>query len=250
MPSFKTLSGDRPTVWAHRGASGHAPENTMEAYRLAMEMGADGVEIDVRFSKDGHIVICHDNVIDRVSNGQGAVESYTLDELKQFDFGCKFYDGDRRGIRIPSLDELYEMIQGNTFMVNVEIKSEAPEMPAALIQKARAFGVEKQIVYSCFNHLQLARLLELDPSALVAPLYGSTLLHMDEYAERMGAWAIHPFQKALTTFPTLAADCHAKGILVNPWTVNSENDLRFCIEAGADGIITNYPDRAVALLNE
>ena len=250
MTNFKTLSGARPWVWAHRGASGHAPENTMEAFKLALEMNADGVEIDVYFSRDGEIVICHDEKIDRTSNGQGEITGYTLAELKQFDFGCKFYDGERRGIRIPTLDELYDLVKKTGLKVNVEVKSASPEMPAALIAKAREYGVEDLIYYSCFNHLQLARLLELDPITRVAPLYSSTLLHMDEYAVRMGAWAIHPSQKAITTFPTLPADCHDKGVLINPWTVNSEDDLRRCIEAGADGLITNYPDRAWAILNE
>ena len=250
MATYKTLSGERPWIWAHRGASGHAPENTMEAFLLALEMGADGVEIDVYFSKDREIVICHDSKIDRTSNGQGTIGEYTLDELKQFDFGCKFYNGERRGIRIPTLEELYKTVAETDLKVNVEVKDECPNICEALLEKARKYGVEDKIYYSCFNHLQLARLLELDPSARVAPLYGQTLLHMDEYAARMGAWAIHPTQKAITTFPSLAEDCHKKGVLVNPWTVNSEEELRRCIEAGADGIITNYPDRAAAILGQ
>ena len=250
MAGFNTLSGERPWIWAHRGASGHAPENTMEAFRLALEMGADGVEIDVYFSRDGEIVICHDHLIDRTSNGQGSIGEYTLSELKQFDFGCKFYEGERKGIRIPALDELYKMVKETGLKVNVEVKDDSPEMPAALIQKAREYGVEDLIYYSCFNHLQLARLLELDSSTRVAPLYSSTLLHMDEYAVRMGAWAIHPSQKAIMTFPALPADCHAKGVLINPWTVNGEEAIRNCIKAGVDGIITNYPDRVSAILKE
>ena len=222
----------------------------MEAFLLALEMGADGVEIDVYFSKDREIVICHDSKIDRTSNGQGTIGEYTLDELKQFDFGCKFYNGERRGIRIPTLEELYKTVAETDLKVNVEVKDECPNICEALLEKARKYGVEDKIYYSCFNHLQLARLLELDPSARVAPLYGQTLLHMDEYAARMGAWAIHPTQKAITTFPSLAEDCHKKGVLVNPWTVNSEEELRRCIEAGADGIITNYPDRAAAILGQ
>ena len=248
MAAYRTLSGERPWIWAHRGASGHAPENTMEAFLLALEMGADGVEIDVQFTKDGHIVICHDAKIERTSNGQGEVKSYTLDELKQFDFGCKFYNDERRGIRIPTLDELYKTVSETGLKVNVEIKAASPLMPQALIEKAREYGVEHLVCYSCFNHLQLERVLEADPSSRVAPLYNQTLLHMDEYAVRMGAWAIHPDQKALRTFPSLIDDCHEKGVLVNTWTVNDEEDLRFCINAGADGIITNYPDRAMAQL--
>ena len=248
--SYQTLSGNRPWIWAHRGASGYAPENTMEAFLLALEMGVDGVEIDVHFTKDGHIVICHDSKIDRTSNGQGEIKYYTLDELKQFDFGCRFYNDERRGIRIPTLDELYKMIKETNLKVNVEVKAESSYMPAKLIQKAREYGVEHLIYYSSFNHLQLVRVLEADPSARVAPLYGQSLLHMDEYAARMRAWAIHPAQKAITTFPTLVEDCHKKGVLVNPWTVNGEEAIRFCFDAGCDSVITNYPDRAAAILGK
>ena len=104
----KTLT-ERPLVIAHRGASAYAPENTMEAFRLAVDMKADGIEIDVHFSKDGHIMVLHDEKIDRTSNGQGKVTDYTLEELKFFDFGCKFKNA-YTGTKIPTLDELYEML--------------------------------------------------------------------------------------------------------------------------------------------
>ena len=248
MKSFQTLSGDRPWIWAHRGASGYAPENTMEAFRLAHEMGADGVEIDVYFSKDGQIVICHDEKMDRVSNGQGSVTEYTVEELKVFDFGCKFYAGERRGIKIATLDELYAYAHEVGLKINVEVKSGSPDMPAALVSKARQYGVEDLIYYSSFNHAQLTRLQEVDPTVRVAPLYSQSLVYMDEYAERLGAWAIHPSYNMLTIFPSLVEDCHKKGILVNPWTANSEESIRACVEAGADGIISNYPDRVRAAI--
>ena len=250
MKSFKTLSGNRPWIWAHRGASAYAPENTMEAFRLAHEMGADGVEIDVYFSRDGQIVICHDEKMDRVSNGQGSVTDYTVEELKVFDFGCKFY-GERRGIKIATIDELYAFAHETGLKINVEVKSASPDMPAALIAKAREYDVEDLIYYSSFHHLQLVRLSALDPSVRVAPLYSQVLVNMEDYAEKMGAWAVHPlFTIPMLTIPSLIEDCHKKGVLVNPWTANNENDIRFCVEAGADGIISNYPDRVRAAIEE
>lgn len=250
MSEYKTLSGKRPFVWAHRGASGYAPENTMEAFEMAMEMNADGVEIDVHFSSDGKIIICHDEKIDRVSNGQGSVTEYTLEELKAFDFGYKFYTGERKGIKVPALDELYSLFKNNNMVVNVEVKSGNAHIAAALVNKAKEFGMSERVVYSSFNHLQLKRLLDVDSSVKVAPLYSASWLNMDKYAENMNAFAIHPNMDQIRKFPTLVEDCHKKGVWVNSWTVNSDNDIAEMIAAGCDAIITNYPDRVLAQLDK
>lgn len=248
MGIYKTLSGNRPLVWAHRGASGYAPENTMEAFEKAIEMNADGIEIDVYFSLDGQIVICHDDKIDRVSNGQGVVTEYTLGELKNFDFGYKFYKGEKRGIRIPTLDELYSLYSSCELSINIEVKSSNADMPLALVKKTAEFGMSDRIIYSSFNHLQLQRIRDIDPNARIAPLYSGNWLNMDRYAENMGACAIHPNDAQILTFPTLVEDCHQKGICVNCWTVNSEERAAEMINAGCDAIITNYPDRVFSKL--
>lgn len=250
MSQYNTLSGKRPLVWAHRGASGYAPENTVEAFQLAVDMKADGIETDVYFTADRKIIICHDEKIDRVSNGQGSVTEYTVEELKKFDFGCKFFNGERKGIRIATLDELYDLYRSNDMEINVEIKSADAEMPAALIKTAAEFGISERVVYSSFNHLQLKRILDIDGGARVAPLYSANWLNMDKYAENMGAFAIHPHMAQVRAFATLVEDCHRKGIAVNPWTVNSEDDIADMIKAGSDAIITNYPDRVLDQLNK
>ena len=246
MSEYKTLTGNRPLVWAHRGASGYAPENTMEAFQKAIDMNADGIEIDVYFSADEKIVICHDEKIDRVSNGQGSVTQYTVEELKAFDFGCKFYFGERRGIKIATLDELYSLYKTCNLSINVEVKSGDSEMPVALVNKAKEYGISERIVYSSFNHLQLERILEIDKAARIAPLYSGNWLNMDKYAENMKAYAIHPHMAQINTFSTLVEDCHKKGICVNPWTVNDDSAIAEMIAAGCDAIITNYPDRVIS----
>jgi glycerophosphoryl diester phosphodiesterase len=246
--NYKTLSGNRPLVWAHRGASGYLPENTMEAFEKAIEMNADGIEIDVHFSLDGQIVICHDDKIDRVSNGQGSVTEYTVNELKNFDFGCKFYNGERKGIKIPTLDELYSLYKTCDLSINIEIKTSNADMPLALVEKAKEFGMSERIVYSSFNHLQLKRVLDVDKSAKVAPLYSASWLNMEKYAEEMGAFAIHPIYDQIRVFPDLVERCHSKGICVNPWTLNSEEAIKDMMSAGCDAIITNYPDKVINLL--
>lgn len=248
MSEYKTLSGKRPLVWAHRGASGYAPENTMEAFERAIDMKADGIEIDVYFSADKKIVICHDEKIDRVSNGQGKVTEYTLEELKKFDFGCKFYFGERRGIKIATLGELFSLYKSCDLSINIEVKSGNEEMPLALVDKAKEYGISERIIYSSFNHLQLQRILEINKSARVAPLYSGNWLNMDKYAENMNAFAIHPHMDQIRNFQSLVEDCHKKGIAVNPWTVNENDSISEMIAAGCDAIITNYPDRVIAQL--
>ena len=103
-------------VWAHRGASAYAPENTLEAFRLAAEMGADGVELDVQLSRDGELVVAHDETIDRVSNGTGYIKDYTLAQLKKLSFNRLFPDF--KDARIPTLKEVYELLKPAGLTVN------------------------------------------------------------------------------------------------------------------------------------
>jgi len=107
-------------VWAHRGASGYAPENTLPAFALAVEQGADGVELDIQLTKDGQIVVIHDETIDRVSNGSGWVKDYTLSQLKKFNFNKTFPE--YGFVTIPTLEEVYDLLKDTGLTVNVELK--------------------------------------------------------------------------------------------------------------------------------
>ena len=243
----KTLT-ERTLVIAHRGASAYSPENTMEAFRLAVDMKADGIEIDVHFSKDGHIMVLHDEKIDRTSNGQGKVTDYTLEELKFFDFGCKFKNA-YTGTKIPTLDELYELLLTNDMILNIEIKTSDPKMPRALYEITKKYGLEDRIIYSSFDHLQLARMLEVNKDAFVAPLYSFNMLNAWDYAENMKALASHPNYKQITVnFPEYVEKCHEKGIRVHPWTCDAPEVITALAEAGCDAIITNVPDKAREVL--
>ena len=111
---------NKTKVWAHRGASGEAPENTLEAFELALKQGADGLELDVHISKDGHLIVMHDEQVDRTTNGTGQIRRMTLKELKALNAGTK-----EQPMEIPTLDEIYAWAQHNTMEINVEIKSDA-----------------------------------------------------------------------------------------------------------------------------
>ncbi len=239
----KTLT-EKTLVVAHRGASAYAPENTMEAFRLAADMKADGIEIDVHFSKDGHIVIIHDEKIDRTSNGQGKVTDYTLDELKFFDFGYKF-NGGVKGVKIPTLNELYDFLLTNDMILNIEIKSGDPKLPAALDELTKKYGLEDRIIYSSFNHLQLKRMLDVNKDAFVAPLYSFNMLNAWDYAENMNALASHPNYSQITVnFADYVDRCHEKGIRVHPWTCDDPEIIKLLADKGCDAVITNVPDKA------
>ena len=236
------LKTTRPLVWAHRGACAYAPENTMEAFQLAIDMKADGIEIDVHLSKDGRIMVLHDAKIDRTSNGQGLVTDYTMEELKAFDFGYHFYNGERRGIKIPTLDELYELYSKTDMTINIEIKSVDPEIVPKLVELTAKYGMTEKVIYSSFNHYQLLNIHKVDPSLPIAPLYGNQLVNMWDYTANMGACAVHPNGRFLLDDADYFAKCAERNVAVNAWTINNADEALRLAALGANAIITNVPD--------
>lgn len=241
----------RTFVWAHRGACGapigsspaaNVPENTMPSFELAAELKADGVETDVHFSKDGKIVLMHDAKLDRTSNGQGLVTDYTFDELQVFDFGIKI-GKEFKGTRIPTMDDLFELCRRTGMIVNVEIKSTDPLMPAALDECAKRHNMQDGVLYSSFDHEQLARMLRVNPSAFVAPLYGFNMVKAWDYTANLGARATHPRDNQLTLYPEYVEKCHELGIRVHPWTVDDPDLAVKYAAMGVDAVITNQPAR-------
>lgn len=238
---------EKTLILAHRGASGYAPENTMEAFELAVKMGADGIELDVHFTADGEVVICHDEKIDRTSNGQGLVTDYMLSELKTFDFGYRFNGEKRTGVKIPTLDEVYELISPLDMLVNVEIKSADPKIIKACDTIAKRHAMRDKVIYSSFNHFQIQKAKEIIENAFIAPLYNFNMLNPWNYCLDIGAKATHPKQTQIKLIKDYVKDCHDRGIRVHTWTVNTKEDMEFLLNEGVDAIITNYPDIAIRI---
>jgi glycerophosphoryl diester phosphodiesterase len=242
----------RPTqIWAHRGASGHAPENTLTAFRMAAEMGADGVELDVQLTRDGRLIVIHDESIDRVSDGAGPVASYGLAELKRFNFNKK---GITKPLfmEAPTLEEVCEALSGTGLVVNIELKTglcfyEGIEEKAADV--VRAYNMEERVIYSSFNHYSVLRMKERAPAARTGLLFGGGVIVAAEACERLGITAAHPDMSALR-YPGLIRDAKARGVKLHAWTANEDADLRFCFESGVDAVITNFPDRALRIRGE
>lgn len=229
---------------AHRGFSGYYPENTMLAFRKAVETGCDGIETDLHMTKDGVIVICHDEKIDRTTDGTGFIGNYTYEELSKFDAGIKYGEHFKRE-RIPSIDEFLNYVKDKNLLINFELKNNIilyKELEKKVIQKVYDFGMERNIILSSFNHYSMIRVKEIDSSIKTGLLYEATLYKVDEYAEMVGADALHPFYPAIMD-KIVVEDIKKKGIIINAYTVNDEEDMKKLIRLGIDGIITNYPDK-------
>ena len=238
-------------IQAHRGASAYRPENTMEAFSLAIEQKADGIELDVHLTKDGEIVVAHDERLERVSDGTGYINSYTLKELRAFDFG-KTIPGSQV-CRIPALHELFDLVKPTPLMLNIELKTTEllyPELPGKLVSLAQKYGMGERIIYSSFNHYSLLEIRKIESSARIGLLYNLGLVDPWIYANHVKADAIHPHFHVISSLPETVTRCHENGIRVNVWTANSPEDLKKMLQCGVDAIITNYPDIAIKCREE
>ena len=237
-----------PLIWAHRGASGTAPENTLPAFQLAAEMGADGVELDVQMTRDGELVICHDETVDRTSNAKGWIRDFTLAELKKLDFcgGNLAWEG----ARIPTLEEVLELLEPTGLTMNIEMKTGIvfyEGMAEKTLETVERMGWKDRVIYSSFNHETLRRIRELDAEARTGVLYADGLVDPAAYGRALGANALHPALYNLQ-YPGFFEACAQYGLDVNVWTVNSEEHLRMCRREGIHAVITNYPDKARRIL--
>lgn len=246
---MKTLT-DKTLIFAHRGASAYEPDNTMEAFELATKMGADGIELDVRLTKDGQVVIFHDSTLDRMTNMRGTIPEYTLAELKAMDFGYGFFKNKRTNYKIATLDEVYELVAPLDIVVNVEIKEKTPEIIGVCAEIAKRHNMQDKLIYSCFNHYQIRKVKEQIPDAFIAPLHAFNLLDPWDYCLKIGAKATHPDKAVLKQEPDFVKNCHDNGIRVHTWTVDEPEDIQLCLDMGVDVIMTNHPDVAVEMRNK
>lgn len=236
-------------IIAHRGFSGKYPENTMLAFSKAVEIGADGIELDVHFTKDGEIVIIHDETIDRTTDGTGFVRDYTYEELSRFNAYGRF-EGQFEFQRIPTLREYFELVKDvEGFITNIELKTgifEYEGIEKAVIDLVKEFGLEDRTILSSFNHFTVMRCKEYEPSIKTGFLVESWIIGMGEYTKSHGIDCVHPIFVNLK--PELYAEMKNAGREVNTWTVNEYEDIRRLADMGVDALIGNYPDRMTELL--
>jgi glycerophosphoryl diester phosphodiesterase len=236
--------------YAHRGFSGKYPENTMLAFEKAVEVGCEGIEFDVHFSKDKQIVIVHDESIDRTSNQTGLVKDLTYDELCKADFSYKF--SKEVGFqKIPTLREYCEFAKDKDIITNIEIKNgvyEYPGIEQAVYDLISEYGLKDRMVISSFNHYSVKRMKQIDPSIRCGFLSETWIVKPGGYVKENGVECYHPIFRMLNE--EIVEDLRKHDIAINTWTVNEPEDIEEMIRIGVDGIIGNYPDRVARLLRE
>ncbi|GAA1391546.1 glycerophosphodiester phosphodiesterase [Luteococcus peritonei] len=235
------------SIWAHRGASNQAPENTLAAITRAVELGADGVEIDVQRSADGQLVVIHDETVDRTTNGSGRVVQLEWPELSRLDAS----GGDERftGERLPLLEQVLELLAPSGLVLNVELKDSVERYPGLDLQvdaAVRAAGMTGRVWLSSFNHVALAATRDAALGHPIGLLHETTLWRPERYAADFGAQALHPHHRTLHE-PGLVDRIHEAGLRVHPWTVDAPEDLRAMFSLGVDAVITNHVERALEL---
>ncbi len=233
----------KPLVLAHRGASAYAPENTLAAFNLAFEMGADGIELDIRLTQDGVPVVIHDDTVDRTTNGRGVVKTMTLEEIKQLDTSYKF--DNYRGEKIPTLAEVLRAV-GKRGIVNIELKSttlKTDGIEAATLAVIQDTGTFDNVIISSFNPFALQRMFVLEPRLPRGLLYAP---HLPLYLRR--AW-LRPLARATALHPhcsmvdaQFVAWAKSKGLRITTWTTDDPAEMKRLCDLGVNAIMTNKPD--------
>ena len=239
----------RPLIFAHRGASKAAPENTLPAFEAALQLGADGVELDVQYASDGALVIFHNDTLEKTSSGVGRVTAHTLSELRTLDAGS-WFGPSFAGTRIPTLDEALELLKGK-LLVNVELKvlgSLRSGMGADTVKAIRGHNMTDQVVISSFNPFALRQAKESGPEIECALLLAHDLpgwMRWGVTQRYSRADGLHPDFGMVDE--AYVAHTRKLGLPVRVWTVDDEAEMRRLIALGVDAIITNVPDVLAAL---
>jgi glycerophosphoryl diester phosphodiesterase len=233
----------KPTLFAHRGSSAHAPENTLAAFELAVQQGADAIELDAKLCRSGEIVVIHDPTVDRTTNGTGKVCEMDLAALKELDAGS-FFGPSFTGEKIPTLEEIFELVGQRTF-INVELTnytSLRDNLPEKTVELVKRHGLENRILFSSFNPLALKRtgpLLPQAPRGLLALPGGAGRWARSRLSSLFPYQALHPEQKDVT--PGLVEMVHGRGKRVHVYTVNDPDMMRYLFGLQVDGIFTDDP---------
>ena len=228
---------------AHRGASGHAPENTLAAFQKAIDIGVDCVECDVHCTADGEVVVIHDHTLNRTTHSRGNVEKMTLAEVKKADAGSRF-DPRFADERIPALREALELMKGKAVSL-IEIKPAG--ITDRVIKEIEKAGAVTEVVVISFHADVLKDAQKINPMIPRAFLLGgkraikkpAAILELIQQAVEIGG-ALNLSSKIIT--PQLVRESHRRGVGVWAWTVDHEAEMKKLAEMGVDAITSNYPD--------
>ncbi|HXW56939.1 MAG TPA: glycerophosphodiester phosphodiesterase family protein [Candidatus Cybelea sp.] len=237
-----------PWIIAHRGASGHAPENTLAAFERAVELGAPFIETDLHLTRDARFVAIHDATLERTTNGRGPVHDHTLAELRELDAG-KWFDREFMDTRIPTLEEILEFARRNDVVFYLELKYNAAfGMHHALVGALRQAESAARTVVISFDPATLSAVNKLDPSLMLGLLVEAPNANTVRTAIDVGARQICPAHDRIT--PGFVSRAHDAGLHVATWTVNNVDRMRAMISAGVEGIMTDFPARLRAAVED
>ena len=232
-------------VIAHRGASGHAPENTLAAFKEAVALGATFIETDLQLTRDARFVAIHDDTVNRTTNGQGAVHDLTLAELRKLDAGS-WFGSEFAGERIPTLEEILEFSKKNDVVFYLELKPGGSwGGEHALIGALRESGEIARSVVISFDAGVLTAIRKVEPTLMTGLLYDGQIDDPLEKAVEIGARQVAVRGDLVT--PWMLGQARRRDLQVVCWTVNHPAHMRMLMTAGVDGIMSDYPDRLVAV---
>ena len=224
-------------VMGHRGSPRAAPENTLMSYEIAMQTGADMVEVDVWRTTDGQIVCMHDPDVSSTTNGVGRIEELTLEEIKSLDAG--------EGQQVPLLGEVFDLVQGK-IGINIDLKSIGIEEPVVDLVTQR--GMLDYTIISSFYLMSIEIVKELNKDAKTGAIFQLGMEDIVMHTLNAGADAIHPVLPDVTE--ALVEQAHGEGLKVNVWGVDEEADILRILEWGVNGIITDVPEVGVRVVDD
>lgn len=228
--------------FAHRGFSGKYPENTMLAFEKAYEAGADGIELDVQLTKDGEVVIIHDESVDRTTDKTGYVRDYTLEDLKALD-ASYVYIGKIGKNPIPTFREYCQWVKDKGLITNIELKTgvfEYDGIEKKVLDILQEYHLEDQVIISSFNHFSILRMKEIAPQLKYGLLSETWIIDAGKYTENLGIPCYHPLFRNLTK--EVVEELKSHNIEINTYTVNTKEDVLDLYEKGIDIVIGNFPD--------
>jgi glycerophosphoryl diester phosphodiesterase len=237
-------------IFAHRGASTYAPENTLASFELAVEQGADAVELDAKLSADGKVMVIHDQTVDRTTNGKGKVNRLVYQQLRELDAGS-FFDPRYSNERIPTLDEVFERV-GRKIFINVELTNYASrndELVPLVVELVKRHGLQHSVLFSSFFPVNLRRAQTMLPEVPVGLLAWDGVLgtiNRSAFYLSLSPTIVHPYLKDVNG--RLMDKEKKRGRRVHVWTVNEESDLIKMKELGVDGVFTDDPVTALRVL--
>ena len=257
---MRYLDTGRPRVFAHRGACGRRPENTMESFREGLDAGAELLELDVHASRDGGIVVFHDATLERTTDGKGRIQDLTLAELAALDAGHGFEDEHGghpfrgSGIRVPTLEQVLREFPDTP--LNIEVKQASPPIEAAVMDVVDRHSARERVLMAAAEHAIMTRLRAVCDGTLTSSSADDVLAFVehgrdDDYRHPGDALQVPPWfgdiELVTSEFVEIA---HARGVEVHVWTINEEAEIHRLLDLGVDGVMSDFPERLVSVVRE